>query len=111
VCSRSKRKARAVGAASRRSSQGVISTQVLQEHASFALSKLAQPEAVVLRQLTLLEAIELAGSSDITLALVGRRSANAYYPKDSWYFVKERPSADDTVTVDASSFLGLFRRR
>jgi predicted nucleic acid-binding protein len=41
-----------------RSRRGVISTQVLQEYASVAISKLGQPEEVVLRQLTLLETLE-----------------------------------------------------
>lgn len=38
---------------------GVISTQVLQEYSSVALSKLQQDHAVVLRQLTLLESFDV----------------------------------------------------
>jgi len=42
---------------------GVISTQVLQEYASVALSKLNQDQSVVLRQLVLLEAFEVVSIS------------------------------------------------
>lgn len=38
---------------------GVISTQVLQEYSSVALSKLKQDHAIVLRQLTLLESFDV----------------------------------------------------
>ena len=41
-----------------RNGRGVISTQVLQEYANVAISKLGQSEEVVLRQLTLLETLE-----------------------------------------------------
>ena len=42
-----------------RNGRGVISTQVLQEYAHVAVSKLGQDEAVVLRQLKLLETLEV----------------------------------------------------
>ena len=42
---------------------GVVSTQVLQEYASAAMTKLGQPEEVVLRQLTLLETLEVVGQT------------------------------------------------
>lgn len=42
-----------------RDSSGVLSTQVLQEYANVALNKLQQRQDVVLRQLVLLEALEI----------------------------------------------------
>ena len=42
-----------------RTGRGVISTQVLQEYAAVAVAKLKQPEEVVLRQLRLLETLEV----------------------------------------------------
>jgi len=51
-------RARDVVAELMRNGHGVISTQVLQEYASVAISKLGQSEEVVLRQLTLLETLE-----------------------------------------------------
>ena len=42
-----------------RNGRGVISTQVLQEYANIAISKLNQPEEVVLRQLKILETMEI----------------------------------------------------
>jgi predicted nucleic acid-binding protein len=42
-----------------RNGNGVISTQVLQEYAQVALTKLGQSQNVVLRQLVLLEAFEV----------------------------------------------------
>ena len=52
------KKAQSVVTELMRSGRGVISTQVLQEYASVAISKLGQSEEVVLRQLTLLETLE-----------------------------------------------------
>ena len=52
-----------------RSGTGVISTQVLQEYANVALGKLAQRQDVVLRQLALLERLEVVSQ---TPALVRR---------------------------------------
>ncbi|WP_158084162.1 PIN domain-containing protein [Marispirochaeta aestuarii] len=46
-----------------KSGEGVISTQVLQEYANVAVGKLGQSEEVVLRQLHLLEKIELVTQS------------------------------------------------
>jgi predicted nucleic acid-binding protein len=46
-----------------KSGQGVLSTQVLQEYAHVALNKLGQTEEVVLRQLHLLEHIEVIQQS------------------------------------------------
>jgi predicted nucleic acid-binding protein len=48
---------------------GVISTQVLQEYAVVALGKLHQPSDVVLRQLLLLESLEVV---QVTPALIRR---------------------------------------
>lgn len=56
-------KARKVVAELMRSGRGVISTQVLQEYASAAISKLGQAEEVVLRQLRLLETLETVHQS------------------------------------------------
>ena len=52
-----------------REGSGVLSTQVLQEYASVALTKLRQDPAVVIRQLGLLEQMEIVPS---TPALVRR---------------------------------------
>ena len=46
-----------------KSGQGVLSTQVLQEYAHVALNKLGQTEEVVLRQIHLLEHIEVIQQS------------------------------------------------
>jgi predicted nucleic acid-binding protein len=46
-----------------RSGSGVISTQVLQEYANVALGKLGQRQDVVLRQLALLEHLEVVHQS------------------------------------------------
>ncbi len=43
-----------------RSQSGVISTQIMQEYANVALTKLEQPSPVILRQLKLLENLTLA---------------------------------------------------
>jgi predicted nucleic acid-binding protein len=55
---RKQKKAQSVITELMRDGRGVISTQVLQEYASVAISKLGQSEEVVLRQLTLLETLE-----------------------------------------------------
>lgn len=52
-----------------RSGQGVISTQVLQEYANVALGRLSQRQDVVLRQLVILEQLEVVSQ---TPALVRR---------------------------------------
>jgi len=52
-----------------RAGTGVISTQVLQEYANVALGKLAQRQDVVLRQLAILERLEVVSQ---TPALVRR---------------------------------------
>lgn len=52
-----------------RSGNGVVSTQVLQEYASVALAKLGQRQDVVLRQLALLERLQVVPQ---TPALVRR---------------------------------------
>lgn len=52
-----------------RTGNGVISTQVLQEYANVALTKLGQRQDVVLRQLALLERLEVVAQ---TPALVRR---------------------------------------
>ncbi len=46
-----------------RAKNGVLSTQVLQEYASIALTKLAQDAAVVLRQIKLLEVFKIIAPS------------------------------------------------
>ncbi len=46
-----------------KSTEGVLSTQVLQEYANAAISKLSQKEEVVLRQLHLLEKMEVVYQS------------------------------------------------
>jgi predicted nucleic acid-binding protein len=52
-----------------KSGNGVISTQVLQEYANVALNKLHQSQDVVVRQLTLLESLEVV---QITPVLIKR---------------------------------------
>ena len=52
-------KARSIVVELIRNGRGVISTQVLQEYAHVAVSKLGQDEAVVLRQLKLMETLEV----------------------------------------------------
>ena len=46
---------------------GTISTQVLQEYAFVAINKLKQPQDVVLRQLKLLESLEIIHQSPIQI--------------------------------------------
>ena len=48
-----------------RSGTGVISTQVLQEYANVALGKLAQRQDVVLRQLALLERLQVVSQTPV----------------------------------------------
>jgi predicted nucleic acid-binding protein len=55
--------ARSVVSGLMRSKNGVLSTQVLQEYASVAISKLGQKEDVVLRQLKLLETLEVVSQT------------------------------------------------
>lgn len=65
-----------------RAGSGVISTQVLQEYAHVALNKLHQRQDVVLRQLVLLEGLEVIQQ---TPALIGRSvEIRAAYQINFW---------------------------
>ncbi len=65
-----------------RSGTGVISTQVLQQYANVALGKLAQRQDVVLRQLAILERLEVVSQ---TPALVQRAvELRAIYGVSFW---------------------------
>jgi predicted nucleic acid-binding protein len=59
-----KRALNLIGAAIR-SGNGVISTQVLQEYANVALGKLGQRQDVVLRQLVLLERLQVVAQTPV----------------------------------------------
>lgn len=50
---------------------------------------------------------EIGDATDVTLVNVGRRNASSLYPASAWYFVEETGTNQG---VDASRFLGLYRR-
>jgi len=81
-----------------RSGSGVISIQVLQEYANVALGKLGQPSDVVLRQLHLLEAMDVVSPTPQTVRrAVEIRQAYGISFRDAGIVAAAEQASCDTI--------------